>query len=282
MTLIGKIFTMLILILSVLFLGFSLMVFATHTNWRERYQEVQKQLQDAQQQNQRLKEQVDQLKSSIALEQAARRFALAALHTKLQDAEDRLSQMVADYEQQKSQLGMTAESLQQAQQALADLTTRVQNLRQEIRTAQENVDAQFLKVVQLTDEINQQRRVRQDLEQRQGPLARQIAMMKDVITKLGVRMEVQPDGTVLTDVDALPPKVDGVVVDVSERNHVEISLGSDDGIKVGHQLDVYRQGTYLGRIIILETWPDRAVGEILPGFSRGKIRKGDRVATKLS
>ena len=35
MTLLGKIFTVLILIMSVLFMSFSIMVFATHQNWQK-------------------------------------------------------------------------------------------------------------------------------------------------------------------------------------------------------------------------------------------------------
>ena len=34
MTLVGKIFTMLIFVLSIIFMAFSIMVFATHRNWR--------------------------------------------------------------------------------------------------------------------------------------------------------------------------------------------------------------------------------------------------------
>ena len=36
MTLLGKIFTVLIMIMSVMFMGVSIIVYATHTNWREK------------------------------------------------------------------------------------------------------------------------------------------------------------------------------------------------------------------------------------------------------
>ena len=35
MNLVGKIFTVLILVMSILFMGFAMMVYATHRNWRD-------------------------------------------------------------------------------------------------------------------------------------------------------------------------------------------------------------------------------------------------------
>jgi hypothetical protein len=80
-----------------------------------------------------------------------------------------------------------------------------------------------------------------------------------------------------------PPKIEGVVTAVNPQGLVEISIGSDDGIREGHKLDVYRANppTYLGRIEVIKTTPDRAVGKILPELQKGAIRKGDRVATGL-
>ena len=60
-----------------------------------------------------------------------------------------------------------------------------------------------------------------------------------------------------------------------------ISIGADDGLKKGHTLEVYRNNSYLGRVVVRDTMPDRAVVQIVPEFSKGKIRVGDRVATKL-
>ena len=102
------------------------------------------------------------------------------------------------------------------------------------------------------------------------------------MNKVGVHVDLGEDGTVRTDVDQIPPDVKGLVVEVGDKNLVEISIGGDDGILVGHTLDVYREGAYLGRVKVVKTSHDRAVAEIIPDFKRGAIRKGDRVATKFS
>ena len=83
------------------------------------------------------------------------------------------------------------------------------------------------------------------------------------------------------DVDGIPPALDGLVLDV-RKNFMEISLGSDDGLKVGHQLEVFKDRTYKGRIIVRRTDPDRAVAEIIPELRKGEIQKGDFVRTKVS
>jgi ribosomal protein S15P/S13E len=289
MTLLGKIFTVLILIMSVLFLGFSIVVYATHTNWRTVVSNTEpgkpglvQQLERQKEQNRQLKEMQADLTTTIALEQAARRFALAALESKLKARSDELMRVQQELAKLIATEGTTAGALVTAQNQLANLTTEVNQLRDDIKTAEQDVDAQYALVVQRTDEVNQLRRLKADLEQREAPLLLQLSALKDVADKLGVRMDMLPDGTVRTDVDDIPPKVDGVVVNVGEKDLIEISIGDDDGIKKGHELDVYRDNAYLGKVIIVKTSPDRAVGEIIPEFKKGIIRKGDRVATKFS
>jgi hypothetical protein len=73
-------------------------------------------------------------------------------------------------------------------------------------------------------------------------------------------------------------RVEGEVTAVGEKNLVEISLGADDGIRVGHKLDVYREGAYLGKVVVVRTSQDRAVAEIILDYLKGTIREGDRVA----
>jgi len=169
-----------------------------------------------------------------------------------------------------------------AQSELTNITEEVKNLRDEVQAAQKDADQKFLMATKLTDELNQMRRVKADLEERQKPLQNQVAAFRDALAKVGVRSDVGPDGTVRTDVDRIPPNVKGEVVEIGEKNLIEISVGGDDGILVGHTLDVYRQGAYLGKVKVLKTSADRAVAEIIPDFKRGTIRKGDRVATKFS
>ena len=100
-----------------------------------------------------------------------------------------------------------------------------------------------------------------------------LAQMKRVMDSAGLTIDV--------DTDAIPPKVDGIVLAVGGKDLLEVSLGSDAGLKEGHQMEVYRGTQYLGRVIVVKTEPNKAVARILPEFRKGSIRKDDRVTTRL-
>ena len=65
-------------------------------------------------------------------------------------------------------------------------------------------------------------------------------------------------------IDSLPkdrvPTLDGDVIAVAADDSIEVSLGSDDGVQVGHTLEVYRDGEYIGRAMVNSVKPDHARG----------------------
>ena len=61
-----------------------------------------------------------------------------------------------------------------------------------------------------------------------------------------------------------------------------ITIGSADGLRPGHLLEVYRGSSYLGRVRVLTTEPNRAVCEVLSAYRRGTFRTGDSVTSKLT
>ncbi|MFO1023469.1 MAG: hypothetical protein U0903_22660, partial [Planctomycetales bacterium] len=88
------------------------------------------------------------------------------------------------------------------------------------------------------------------------------------------------------------PVVQGIVMDARKSKDgaemVEISLGSDDGVVTGHEMFIYRSGLktqerprYLGKLQIVNTFPDRSIGLVTDKSKNGMIQKGDDVTTKL-
>jgi hypothetical protein len=79
-----------------------------------------------------------------------------------------------------------------------------------------------------------------------------------------------------------PPQVEGIVLKVdAQGKFIEISIGSDAGLRRGHKLEVYHvdpKGEYVGRIELTEVDPDRAVARILPQFKQRAFQKGDIVS----
>lgn len=86
--------------------------------------------------------------------------------------------------------------------------------------------------------------------------------------------------------ERVAPSVAGVVLDTKRTgtsNLVEISVGSDDGLEKNDVLFVSRGEEFkqLGRIKLVLTTPDRAVGTVLQTTDGDSIRQGDAVTTKL-
>ena len=282
MTLLGKIFTVLIFIMSIAFMIIAANVYQTHTEWHTKANEFEAQLKTATQVNADNALRQQQLLDDLAIEQAARRASLASLQTKVTQVHQKLAQRERQLtELEKTQSEATV-AVKTAQQLLANLTTEVGQLRVDVTDAQQMADSKFAQVVAITDEVNQARRTHSQLTERQLQLANSVAGYEEILRKIGIRFEARTDGTVVSDVNKLPPDVRGFVVDISNSNLIEVSIGADDGLKVGHKLEVYRDNAYLGRVVVRQTDVDRSVAEIIPDFRKGIIRKGDRVATNIN
>jgi len=287
MTLLGKVFTVLIFIMSLVFMTFAVAVSATHTNWRtlvtnppEKTPEdgplgLVHQLAQLKQANVNLRAEMEELRNEYQREMTARRHAIGTLETKLAEVKQSLTDKEAALRLLQASEGEAAEALTVAQKTVASLRIEIGSLRSEIQVAQADRDKQFDRVVQLTDQYNSVQGFLKNFTERNLQLASQISDYKRVMDKVGL--------TPNTDVEGMPPPdLDGIVTAVGERNLIEISLGSDDGLRVGHRLQVFRSNAYLGYAVVLKTDPDRAVAQVDEKTQRGLVKVRDSVATKLS
>jgi hypothetical protein len=284
MTLVGKIFTVLIFVMSIVFMSFSVMVFATHKNWKLYADNatpgpgqklgLKQQYEQLQQLKKQADDQLTTLKGELAEEQAARKHALAALQSQLTQALTNLAAKQSEYDRLLADNTTATQTAKAAQERLQALEAENLARREQLRTVQKDLDDKFAQVVKLTDDLNQAESLKTLLDERNKEAAFQMAQMKLVMDRNGL--------TVDSLVSHIPPKVDAVVLEVSDKDLVEISIGSDDGLKVGHSMEIYRGNSYLGRIVIRRTTGDRAVGQLVKELQRGQIKKGDRVTTKFS
>jgi predicted nucleic acid-binding Zn-ribbon protein len=282
MTLLGKIFTVLIFVMSVLFMGFAVCVFATHKNWKmlvtnetknETYdvglvQKLQRQVQL----NNALKEELEKLRGQLNQEQAARRHAIGALETKLAEASQRLTEKEAELRTLQSTEGEAAAALKTAQLTVDGLRGEVAQLRVDIRTAQTDRDKQFQRVVELTDQLHAAKGLEINLKERQVALLDEIRKYKEVADKLPDELKEK--------VRLSAPNLDGIVIAVG-KNLIEVSLGYDDGLRVGHRLEVFRDNAYLGNAVVVKIEPNRSVAQVDEKSQKGKIEVRDRVATRI-
>jgi hypothetical protein len=284
MTLLGKVFTVLIFIMSLVFMSFAVVTFATHQNWKMLVTNPEAndmyplglvhQLDNARKEKDALEAELEELQHRLAVEQAARRHAIGVLETKVAEALQRLSEKEAELRALQSAHGEAAEAAKVAQDTVTALRGEVQALRADILKAQNERDSFFEKVVGLTDQLHAAAGVERNLKERYAQLLAEISNYKRLTTALGLDPNM--------DVTGVAPPLDGIVTAVGENNLIEVSLGSDDGLRQGHRLEVFRANNYLGHAIVLKTDPDRAVAQVDEKSQRGLVKVRDRVATKLS
>ncbi len=278
MTTIGKILIVLILIMSLVFMSFTVMVYATHRNWKDLVENpttgLKAQLSAKQRQLQQTEAERQEVLDQLAYEKAARTEALAVLEVKRLEMEEQLSKTEQELQSLQKESSDALRTLDTAQTELQRLKSEVGQLRDEIKTTRQDRNQQVAAVRRLTDELNQGEGQLRRLRDRNNELMSELTRASLVVESNGLNVD--------DPIDQIPPKLDGVITSVRGTGLIEVSLGSDEGLRRGHLVDVYTsQGGYLGRASVVETSHDRSVAKIIPEFQQGVMRKGDRVATRL-
>ena len=151
MTLMGKIFTVMITIMSAVFMSFAVVVYATHTNWHkivdnpepdERFTELGLKQQVKQQENinTQLRNEIEKLKNAMAVEQAGRRFALAGLQSKLGGVEEKLETSEKLLAESQAMQDIAVKAMDINTRNMEKLVVDLDTLRGEIRQTQQARD----------------------------------------------------------------------------------------------------------------------------------------------
>jgi len=276
MNLLGKIFAMAILVLSVMFMTLALAVYATHKNWKEEADKLNSQLSTANAQLQLKIEEFNRLESQARGEKESATQQLAKLETERKNLVDRNAVIQAELDQLRAERRDATAAVAATQDNNRRLAEEVTGLRQDIRTNEQARDVAFATTLKATEELHQTKGVLDNTVERNRQLTEQVSGMTSVMDAKGIDPNTPPD--------AVTPTVDGLVSRVKQvagAQLVEVTIGADDGLKQGNTVEVYRGDRYLGRLDILKTSPDRAVGRVDRRFQQGAIQEGDRVATRL-
>ncbi|TWT55095.1 Chromosome partition protein Smc [Rubripirellula amarantea] len=281
MTLIGKAFTALVLILSVIFMALALAVNASHRNWRDvvltgvnGQPGLKSQIESKIQINEQLRDSQERIQAALNREQASRRTALAALQTQLDQLRGELQNSESTVQKLTAQVQELSQTDLSRAQELERLTGENAKLRESVRTEQQDRDKLFTQTLELTDQMNKLRGFKVQLEERNQQLMSQVTRFEEVVASKGIDIHAPLDGA--------PPERNGVILEVDRpRRLVLVSIGADEGLRKGHMLEVTRKGRYVGKLKIRNTKPDRAVAEILEDYSEGILQENDRVDTTL-
>ncbi len=216
--------------------------------------ETSRELDQARKVNAQLKARLAELEASLAKSQAmaansqAQCDRLKAENEQLKRELTRVAQLASSRRGGTEPAGPTGASPQQQLDAL----------RQQVRQLQADGEKNLKSVVELTEQLHKAF----------GELKR----LKAENSRLSLLLPPPP-----------PNGLEGTVTATQENSLVEISLGSDAGLKPGHQLSVHRakgaQTGVLGQIMVVKTAPERAVCRADPDLLSGAVEKGDRVTT---
>jgi len=284
MNIIGKIFVFAVFVMSLVFMSFAIALFSTHTNWREEItrpaDQVQAgkplgyklQLDEAKKERETLTAEIAKLTAEVAASEAARDQIVAKIQTALGEKDKELQALRKakdaredERENAQTELAMTRTELEKA-------TKTVEGLRNDIRGMQAKVDEQVTRTAKLAGELHEKESFLEIATERKAQLEKQVANARLLLKQHGLAIESMPRDHV--------PTAGGVVTAVADDS-IEVTLGGDDGVQMGHFLEVYRDDEYLGRVQVISVKPDRSVGRVIREFKRGDIQPGDRVATRL-
>jgi hypothetical protein len=278
----GKVFVVLILIMSLVFMGLAMAVYATHKNWKQVIEGapgspgLRTRLDQAQQENQQLIAERNRKVEELEAEKEASEQQVRKLESERTGLVSRNQSIQAENDKLTQDIAQATAAVSATQSNNDKLAAEVTNLRQQIRTAQQARDAAFRETLASTEKLHQLIGQYESQQERLQQLVQENSGLKSVMQSHNIDPKTDPSGVV--------PTVDGVVSQVRRvpgDQLVEVTIGGDDGLKEGDTLIVYRGNRYLGRLAILETSPDKSVGRVERRFQQGQIQEGDRVATRL-
>lgn len=276
MTWIGKILAVLVMVMSLVWMWFSVSAFATRTNWKVQADMYKKAYDDAkaarqseydlhQSEKDAYERQVAALESRISslgsqvgkLEQANKDFITGAtkLTQTINEGDVRAVEIQARFQAQTDELTTLRTRNQELEKLRVDLAIaadRAQKDKQAAETAQRQAEAE-----QLIAERQNERLATQLAELQAGGGA------SPLVNRLDRPPAPVPDG------------LRGSVTAVRDE-YVAINLGIDAGLTKGAMLDIYRNtngGEYLGTIVIDSVYPKEAVAIFRPKDTRRSIKQ---------
>lgn len=275
MTFVGKILIVLILVMSLVFMAVSAATYATHVNWKTKFNE--------------LKTKHDELKTNLGnaeslrkraeMELATERAVLLRMASQVATERDKLRADERALRESNAQLTQDVNNAVAAMQAIQDT---LKGLRDQIAALETNIeetrvqrDGALAASIKSEDELAQQKGELSRLKDLNVQLTKQVAVLDDSLQQAGI--QINQKGA---------PRVEGLVKEIRENGLVEVTIGFDDGLQVGDQLEIFRVGpdpdssSYLAKMKVIRVEKDRAAGKLIPEWTRGAVKIDDRVATQ--
>ena len=284
MNVIGKIFVFAVFVMSLMLMTFAGVIYMSHVNWKDEVYRDPKdcrddqkpgykfQIERAEKERKELQDSITSLQQKVAESEQSRDQVIAKLQTAIVQKDQELQTLRAEKDKRQAEMEKAVEDVRRLREDLLAADKSVETLQDQVKSQQAKVDAQVDKSAELSASLAESQAQLTIAEERKAQLEKQVANARILLKQNGLSIDSLPKDRV--------PTLDGAVTAVASGS-IEVSLGSDDGLQVGHTLEVYRGGEYIGRAVVKTVMPDHAVAEIVKAYARGVVQRGDKVTTRL-
>jgi chromosome segregation ATPase len=281
MTQVGKILVLVIMAFSLVFLGIATMVFVTSKNWKDATAKKDGEVKKVRTELQTAQAAVDAAKKTLEENDARAKQETKGLETRIRTLEDQNKRDLTEITKVREQLAV---QLATAKTSVEDAEARRNEtmlLRQQKSAVEKQANEYQLRQADLNDKIR-------ELERFLETATKNNSDLRELVAKYTTLLQSKGLSTDITQIKGMenPPPVTGQVKKVDATNkRLEITIGSDDGLVVGHELFLYRtkpRAEYLGRGQIIAVDPDQSVVRVLGNTVQGKkIKEGDIVSSTI-
>lgn len=281
MNIIGRIFVFAVFIMSLMLMTFAGVIYSSHVNWKDAVERKRTDgqepgykglIKEAEEKRLKLEGEITRLQAKVAESEQSRDQVLAKLQTAIVQKDEELRRLRSEKDERQAKMEQAVDDVRKLREDLLEADKNVAALQAQVTAQQQKVDSQVDKSAQLSAALAESQAELTIAEERKAQLEKQVANARVLLKQNGLAIESLPKDRV--------PTLDGDVTAVAAGT-IQVSLGSDDGLQVGHTLEVYRGGEYIGRAVVKTVMPDHAVAEIVKAYARGIVQRGDKVTTRL-
>jgi cell division protein FtsB len=268
----GKIFVFGVFVMSLMLMSFAVAIYSSHVNWQEVAKKKQEDLDKLKAEEVSLNQEITRLTANVAASEAARDQVIAKFQQALIEKDNELKSLKDARDDKLTDMQTKITDLATVEADLTRAREEVAKLQAEVRDKQQKVDSQVTRAAEIAGQLHEKESFLEIANERKAQLEKQVAQARLLLKQHGLSLDNLPKDRV--------PTMNGVVMAVAD-DAIEVSLGFDDGLQTGHQIEVYRNDEYLGRAIVKSVKPDRAVAVLVREYARGIVQRGDKVTTRL-
>lgn len=282
MSTLGKVFTVLVLILSLVYLGITATLFAYRTDYKKALaDEKQAHKEDVEKKD----KEVQELKDEVKLKDHQNTTYLAGMNKALtaqaeaekgaKDWQEKYGVLEGELSKLRSQYETISTQISAKDQVIAQLTTQLDEANKAKSEAVDAKDAAETKLLDTQSRLASAEKNLVDLEKQY------IQKVKELEEAKGKLSMVPPD--------AIPAEaravkaVDGKVLAVSKvMNLLIVNVGKERGVEVGDQFTVYRGDKFVGKIQVEKADKDWSSARMIEDFKRMDPSVGDDITSKAN